>query len=143
MAHTIKRHLKVGNAPVDDEDVLMVRMHPEDLPRGIKWNKYIHLLVKHEKLTCRVRNNEMAEIPHPRVHQININNKLRELLGIRTGTVYDFYVTNASSWKAPYYVLRYHPDSTARRNTLLKILGAVTVILAIVVGISYYLLGNQ
>lgn len=141
MAHRIKRHLKVGNGPADDEGSLMVRMHPEDLPRGIKWNSYIHVLVKDIKLTCRVRNNELVEVPQPRVHQININNELRDFLGLKSGTVYDFYVTKAPSWVAPLYVLRYHPDQTARRNMLLKIFGAAIVIIAIAGGLSYYFSG--
>jgi len=95
MARPIKRHLKVGGAPEDDEGMLVVRMHPEDLPRGIKWNRYIHLSAKNAKITCRVRNNERAEVPHPRIHQININKKLRERLGIRSGTVYDSFLCSA------------------------------------------------
>ena len=141
MAHRIKRHLKVGNGPADDEGCLMVRMHPEDLPRGIKWNSYIHILVKDIKLTCKVRNNEMVEVPQPRLHQININNGLRDFLRLKSGTVYDFYVTRASRWMAPLYVLRYHPDQTARRNMLLKILGAAIVIIAVAGGLSYYFSG--
>jgi hypothetical protein len=141
MAKPIKRHLKVGYAPADDEGALIIRMHPEDLPKGMKWTKYIHLLVNDERLTCRVRNNELVEVPQPRVHQININNRLRELLGIKSGTVYDFYVTKASSLKAPYYVLRYHPDRVARRNMVFKVCGAVTAICAIIGGTSYYFVG--
>lgn len=141
MAHRIKRHLKVGNGPADDEGSLMVRMHPEDLPRGIRWNRYIHILVKDIKLTCRVRNNELVEVPQPRLHQININNGLRDYLGLKSGTVYDFYITKASRWMAPLYVLRYHPNQTARRNMLLIILGAIIFIIAIAAGLSFYFSG--
>lgn len=143
MAGLIKRHLKVGGAPEDDEGMLVVRMHPEDLPKGIKWNRYIHLSAKNAKISCRVRNNERAEVPHPRIHQININKKLRERLGIRSGTVYDFYVSKAPFWKAPSYVLRYHPSKTARRIMLLNILMATAVVLSVIGGVLYYFLWYQ
>jgi hypothetical protein len=141
MSKPIKRHLKVGGAPEDDEGTLIIRMHPDDLPKGIKWNRYIYLTVKDSKIACRVRNNELAEVPHPRVHQININKNLRNALKIKLGTVYDFYVSKASFWKAPSYIMRYHPDRTARRNTLLLILGAVAAVLIIIGGVLYYFLG--
>ena len=143
MSKPIKRHLKVGGAPEDDEDTLIIRMHPDDLPKGIKWNRYIHLDVKDSKIACRVRNNELAEVPHPRVHQININKKLRNVLKIKSGTVYDFYVSKASFWKAPAYVMKYHPDMTAKRNMLLKIIGTVAAILIVIGGVLYYFLGYQ
>ncbi|UCC59536.1 MAG: hypothetical protein JSV02_07205 [Dehalococcoidia bacterium] len=141
MAHRIKKHLKVGNGPAVDEGSLTIRMHPEDLPRGIKWGRYIHLRVKNAKLTCKVRNNEMVEVPQPRLHQININNELMDFLGLKSGTIYDFYITKALSWMAPLYVLRYHPNQTTRRKMLLKIFGVVTVITAIAVGLAYYFSG--
>ena len=143
MSRPIKRHLKVGGSPQDDEGMLVVRMHPDDLPKGIKWNNYIHLSAKSSKISCRVRNNEMAEVPHPRVHQININRKLRDRLGIKSGTVYDFWVSKAPFWKAPSYVLRYHPNGAARRNMFLRILGAIAVVLAVIGGVSYYFLEYQ
>jgi len=143
MSRPIKRHLKVGGAPGDDEGRLVVRMHPDDLPKGIKWNRYIHLSARNAKITCRVRNNELAEVPHPRVHQININRNLRDLLRIKSGTVYDFYLGKAPFWKAPAYVMRYHPDGTARLNMLLRILGAIAVVLAVIGGVLYYFLGYQ
>ncbi len=143
MSQPIKRHLKVGNAPQDDEGILLIRMHPDDLPKGIKWNSYIHLLVKDAKITCRVRNNELAEVPHPRIHQININRNLRDVLRIKSGKIYDFYITKASAWKAPSYVIRYHPNRTARRYTLFKVLGAIGTILIAVGGALYYFLGYQ
>jgi len=143
MARPIKRHLKVGGAPQDDEGMLVVRMHPEDLPKGIKWNRYIHLSAKSAKITCKVRNNERAEVPHPRVHQININRKLRDRLRIKSGTVYNFYVSKAPFWKAPSYVMRYHPSRTAKQIMLLKILGATAVVLAVIGGVLYYFLWYQ
>lgn len=143
MSQPIKRHLKVGGAPEDDEGSLIVRMHPDDLPKGIKWNRYIHLSARNAKITCRVRNNERAEIPHPRVHQININRNLRDLLRVKSGTVYDFYLSKASFWKAPSYVMLYHPNGIARRNMLLRILAATVVVLAVIGGVLYYFLGYQ
>ena len=143
MSKPIKRHLKVGGAPEDDEGTLIVRMHPDDLPKGIKWNRYIYLSVKDSKIACRVRNNELAEVPHPRVHQININKKLRNVLKIKSGTVYDFYVSKASVWKAPSYVMKFHPNSTARRNMLLRIIGAIAAIMIVIGGVLYYFLGYQ
>ena len=143
MARPIKRHLKVGGAPEDDEGILVVRMHPEDLPKGIKWNRYIHLSARDAKITCRVRNNELAEVPHPRVHQININRNLRDLLRVKSGTVYDFYVSKAPFWKAPSYVILYHPSGRARRKMLLKILGAIALALAVAGGAVYYFLWYQ
>jgi hypothetical protein len=141
MAKPIKRHLKVGTAPEDDEDTLIVRMHPDDLPKGIKWNRYIHLHVRDGKISCKVRNNELAEIPHPRIHQININRALRNVLGIKSGTIYDFYVSKALILKAPYYVLKYHPYRAARRNMLLKIFGVIITVCIVIGAILYYFLG--
>jgi hypothetical protein len=137
MTQTIKRHLKVGNAPEYDEGRLLIRMHRDDLPKGIKWNRYISLTVKNSTITCKVRNNELTEVPHPRVHQININKSLREVLRIRTNTVYDFYVSKAARWKGPFYVLKHHPSPAARRNTLLKLLGVAAFIIA-VIGVALY-----
>ena len=115
MSKPVKRHLKVGNSPEGDEGVLVIRMHPDDIPRGVKWNNYIHLLVRDARVTCRVRNNEVTEVPQPRTHQININKDLREALGLQSGKVYDFYLKKAPFWKAPSYVVRYHPNRSARR----------------------------
>ena len=141
MSQPIKRHLRVGGAPEYDEGKLVVRMHKDDLPKGIKWDSYIHLKAKDIKVTCKVRNNELAEVSHPRVHQININRDLRLLLKIKTNAVYDFYVTKASSWKAPSYVMQYHPKATARRNMRLKVFGTIAVVIAAAIaGALYYFL---
>ena len=140
MSQPIKRHLRVGGAPEDDEGQLIVRMHPDDMPKGIRFNNYIHLSTKDARITCKVRNNELAEIPRPRVHQININRKLRERLRIKTGAVYNFYVSKALSWKTPSYVMRYHPNATARRNMRLKTFGAIAGITAIICWALYYVL---
>ncbi len=143
MSRPIKRHLKVGGAPEDDEGSLVVRMHPDDLPKGIKWNRYIHLSARDAKITCRVRNNELAEVPHPRVHQININRNLRDLLRVKSGSVYDFYLRKAPFWKAPSYVMLYHPSGIVRRNMVLRLLAATVVVLAVIGGVLYYFLGYQ
>ena len=135
--------MKVGTAPEDDEGTLIIRMHPDDLPKGIKWNKYIHLHVKDTTISCRVRNNAVVEVPHPRVHQININRDLRNTLGIKSGQVYDFYISKASRLKAPYYVIRYHPNRIARRNMIFKILGTIGAIIIVIGGTLYYFLGYQ
>ncbi len=136
----VKRHLKVGNSPEGDEGALVVRMHPDDLPKGMKWNSYVHLLVEDAKITCRVRNNELVEVPQPRIHQININKDLRDTLGIRSGKVYDFYVTKASLCKAPSYVIRYHPSRAARRYMLARVLGVLGATAVIIGGLLYFLL---
>ena len=138
MPKPIKRHLKVGRAPEYDNDILIVRMHAEDLPKGIKWNNYIHLAANDSTVTSRVRTNQMAEISEPRIHQININRTLRDNLGIRSGRLYDFYVRKAAFWKAPYYVIKYHPNRVVRRNTILKLCAAAIVALAVIGGVSYY-----
>ncbi len=138
MSKLMKRHLKVGNSPEGDEGTLVIRMHPEDMPKGIRWNSYIHLLVRDGKITCRVRNNEMAEVPHPRIHQININKDLREVLGLQSGKVYDFYVRKASFWKAPAYVIRYHPSRSARRWMLARALAVLAAGIAVASGLLYY-----
>ena len=69
-----------------------------------------------------------------------MNKNLRALLGIRSGAVYDFYVRKAPYWKAPSYILKYHPSSSARRITVLEMLGAVSVIVAIVGVLVYFLI---
>ena len=138
MSQPIKRHLKVGAAPEYDEGKLIVRMHRDDLPGGIRWNRYVNLTVKNSTVTCKVRNNELTEVPHPRAHQINVNRSLRELLSIRTNTVYDFYVTKAPRWRGPLYVVKYHPSPAARRKTLLGLIGIAVLMAAVVGGVVYY-----
>jgi len=138
MSQPIKRHLRVGGAPQDDESKLLVRMHPDDVPKGMKFNRYIHLSTGNARITCMVRNNELAEIPHPRVHHININRKLRENLHIKSGAVYNFYVSKAPSWKAPLYIIRYHPRGSARRNMSFKLFGAFAFVIAIIGTALYY-----
>jgi len=138
MAKPIKRHLRIGNAPAQDEGKLLVRMHRDDLPKGTKWNRYIHLTTKNTRITCKVRNNELVEVPHPRVHQLNINKHLRQILGIKTGSVYDFYVSKASFLRAPSYVLRFHPNKTVRQNMFTKIVLALVLILAMLGAAIYY-----
>ncbi|MDY6892788.1 MAG: hypothetical protein SVO26_03610 [Chloroflexota bacterium] len=141
MPQPIKRHLRVGGAPEYDEGELVIRMHKDDLPKGIQWDDYIHLNVRDIKLTCKVRTNELAEVPQPRVHQVNINRALRQFLKIKTNSVYDFYVTKACSWKSPSYVMQYHPKATARRNMRLKVFGIIAVIIAAAAGVaSFYFL---
>lgn len=139
MARFVKRHLKVGNSPEWDEGALMVRLHPDDLPKGIKWNSYVHLRIRGAKTTCRVRDNDMAEVPHPRVHQININRDLRDAMGLKVGKVYDCYLKKAPRWKAPLYVMRYHPMRSARRRMLARVLGALATT-AVAVGLLLYFL---
>ena len=143
MSKPVKRHLKVGTAPESDEDELLIRMHADDLPKGIKWNKYIHVFVQDSKISCRVRTNQVAEVQEPRIHQININRALREYLSIKSNKVYDFYLGKASRLKIPYYVLKYHPDRNKKRNMLLKMIGTSIFILAIIGGVLYYFLGYQ
>jgi len=142
MAKPVKRHLKVGTSPEGDESELVIRMHPDDMPKGIRWNNYIHLLVRDARITCRVRNNEVTEVPQPRVHQININKDLREALGLQAGKVYDFYVRKASFWKAPAYVVRYHPSRSARRWTLAKALAALAAGIVICSGLIYFFVAS-
>ena len=98
----------------------------------------MNLTVKNSTITCKVRNNELTEVPHPRAHQINVNRSLRELLSIRTNTVYDFYVTKAPRWRGPLYVFKYHPSPAARRRTLLGLIGVAVLIAAVIGGAVYY-----
>lgn len=139
MSQVFKRYLKVGGAPKADENELIVRIHPDDKPKGINWGDYIHLSTNRARITCKLRSNELREVEHPRIHQININRGLRNILGIRTGTVYNFYISKASSWKAPSYIMHYHPKSTVRRNMRLKIYGAIAGII-VIIGVYLYAL---
>lgn len=115
-------------------------MHRDDLPGGIKWNRFIRLSTGKSKITCKVRNNELAEVPRPRVHQININKSLRELLGVKAGDFYDFYVSKAPSWGAPIYDLRFNPDRTKRRKALVTTLVIAVAVLGAAGGALYYFL---
>ena len=138
MSRTIKRHLKVGDVPEFDEDFLIVRMHSEDMPKGIKWNNYIHLSTNNAKIACKVRTSDMAEISHPRIHKISINRKLRETLGIKSGLTYDFYIQKALFLKAPYFIIKYHPDRAAKRRTIIKLAVASVLVIAAIIGLSLY-----
>jgi hypothetical protein len=142
MLHLVKRHLTVGNSPESDEGALMVRMHQDDLPKGTKWNNYVLLLVGDARIACRVRNNELVEVPHPRTHQININKDLRDVLQLKPGKVYDFYLKKASRWRAPLYVIRYHPSRKARRYMIAKVLATLVAAAGILGGVLCALLAS-
>ena len=137
MSPIVKRYLSVRGAPEVDENELLVRMHPDDKPKGINWGNYIHLSTKRARVTCKLRSNEILELEHPRIHQLNINIHLRSILGIRAGTVSDFYISKASSWKAPSYIMQYHPNDVIRAHMRLKIYGAVAGII-VIIGVTLY-----
>jgi len=140
MARPVKRHLMIGAVPELDETGLLVRMHEEDVPRGVKWGNYIHLSANNSHVTARVFSNAMAEIEKPRTHQISLNKHLKDRLGVQPGMTVDFYLSKASRLKAPYYLVRYHPMPARRRRVLLKTLGWAAVLAAIAAVVALYFL---
>lgn len=138
MARPVKRHLMIGAVPYLDETELLVRMHEEDVPRGVKWGRYIHMSANDSHITAKVFSNAMAEIEKPRMHQISLNKHLRDRLEVKPGTTVDFYLSKASRLKAPYYLIRYHPVPALRRRVLLKTLGWATILVAIVAVVALY-----
>jgi hypothetical protein len=140
MARAVKRHLKVGATPHLDENKLIVRMHETDAPEGVKWGNYISLSANQNRIACKVLSNAMAEVKPPREHQISVNKHLKSKLHIKPGTTVDFYIKKASPLRAPYFIMRYHPDGTVRKRTLLKVLGvAVVLALAATFAALYFL----
>ena len=140
MARAVKRHFKIGATPHLDENELIVRMHESDRPEGTKWGNYISLSANKKRITCKLHSNAMAEIKQPRTNQISINKHLKSRLDIKAGTTVAFYMKRASSLKAPYYIMRYHPDRGRRRGAFRRILGVVVIMAAaIALTASYFL----
>lgn len=138
MARPVKRHLKIGATPHLDENELFVRMHDDDIPKGVVWGRYIHVSTNNKRISCRVLSNAMAEIKAPRAHQISINKHLRDILEVKQGTNANFYVSKASRLKVPYYKIRYHPDAVVRRRVLLKTFGIIVLVLIVITIVSLY-----
>ena len=140
MARPVKRHLKIGATPHLDEEELIVRMHENDIPAGIRWGNYIRLSANKKHVACKLQSNAMAEIKAPRVHQISINKHLKNKLGVKPGATVDFYISKASFLKAPYYTMRYHPSSGARKRAFWKTFGTFTAVAIVVTLVVLYFL---
>lgn len=141
MRKPVKRHLVVGATPHLDEDWLIIRMHENDLPQGLKFGKYIRVKLGNKTVVAKLRSNAMAEIKEPRVHQISLNKRLKQILAVKTGVTGDFYLSKATSLKAPYYTVRYHPSSSARKRVIWRTLGIVVLFIAIItLAILYFLM---
>jgi hypothetical protein len=129
MARGVKRHLKVAATPQLDESELIVRMHETDLPGSTRWGRYLTLWANQRKISCKVHSISVVEVKAPREHKISINKHLKSKLDIKPGTTVDFYIKKASRLKAPYYILRYHPNNAVRKKVFLKVLGITLVLL--------------
>ncbi len=141
MGKPVKRHLTIGATPHLDEDWLIIRMHESDLPQGIKFGNYLRVTLGNKTVVGKLRNNAMAEIKEPRVHQISLNKRLKQILAVKAGVTGDFYLSKATSLKVPYYTLRYHPSSSARKRVIWRTLGVVALFVTIVtLAILYYLM---
>lgn len=138
MARPVKRHLKIGATPHLDEGELFVRMHKDDVPKDMKWGNYIRLSANKSSITCKVLSNAMAEIKPPRAHQISINKHLKDILGVKPGTTANFYISKASSVKAPFYIMRYHPNKAVRRKVFWKTSGVIVVAIIVIVLVALY-----
>ncbi len=113
-------------------------MHEDDIPKGIKWGRYIHLSTNDNRVTCKVLSNAMAEIKPPRAHQISINKHLKDILGVKQGTTGNFYISKASFWKRSLYIIRYHPDAAVRRRAFWKTSGVFAAVIIVITLAALY-----
>ena len=140
MKQQVKRHLKIGATPHLDEEWLIIRMHEINLPQGLNFGDYIRVTINNKCVVGRLSSNAMAEIKHPREHQISLNKHLRQILGIKPGITGDFYVSKATSLKAPFYTIRYHPSSTARKKALWQTIGVISTLITVILLLVLYFL---
>ena len=76
MPQTNQLHLRVRDAPIDDYDRLVVRMHKNDRPKDIKWGEYINIsLDRFHWIACK-----LEQAGESGVSKIYVNPRLRSLL---------------------------------------------------------------
>ena len=143
MPQTSQLYLRVRDAPIDDYERLVVRMHMTDKPKDIRWGDYISIsLDEFHWIACK-----LEPAGESGVGKIYINTRLRGLLnrdvigGIRVEDPHDFYIKRAPSWKEPFYIMSYHPNDSLRAKTRVKIYGTIGAIIIIVAVVLVYTLG--
>ena len=143
MPQTSQLYLRVRDAPIDDYERLVVRMHMTDKPKDIRWGDYISIsLDEFHWIACK-----LEQAGESGVGKIYINTRLRGLLnrdvigGIRVEDPHDFYIKRAPSWKEPFYIMSYHPNDSLRAKTRVKIYGIIGAIIIIVAVVLVYTLG--
>ena len=143
MPQTSHLYLRVRDAPIDDYERLVVRMHRTDKPKDIKWGDYISIsLDEFHWIACKLEPSGESG-----VGKIYINTRLRGLLnrdvigGIRVEDPHDFYIKRAPSWKEPFYIINYHPNDSLRAKTRVKIYGTIGATITIVAVVLVYTLG--
>ncbi|MFC1911696.1 hypothetical protein ACFLXG_00860 [Chloroflexota bacterium] len=142
MPQTSQLYLRVRDAPIDDYDRLVVRMHKTDKPKGIKWGDYINVsLDRFHWIAC-----QLEQAGESGLGKIYINPRLRGFLnrdvvgGIRVEDPHDFYIKRAPYWKEPFYIMSYHPNDSLRTRMRVKIYGAIGITVIIVATVLAYTL---
>ena len=143
MPQTSHLYLRVRDAPVDDYERLVVRLHRNDKPKDINWGEYISVsLDKFHWIACK-----LEQAGESGVGKIYINAHLRGLIntnvigGIRVEDPHDFYIKRAPAWKEPFYIMSYHPDDSLRAKTRVKIYGTIATTIIVVAAVLAYTLG--
>jgi len=137
--------LRVRDAPVDDYDRLLIRVHQKDKPQDIRWGDYIHLsLDQIHWVSCQLEQSGATGIG-----KIYINPHLRTILNrdavgahiYEMNAPYDFSIRKASSWKRAFYTISFHPDGATRARLRRRISGiffGIAVVIAAAAAAYWY-----
>jgi len=141
MPQPSQQFLRVRDAPVDDYDKLIVRLHKAAKPDTLEWGDYMHISAdaKHW-VTAKLQPSGEAGLgkiyisPHIRILLNSISVGISPLR-LEEGS--HIYIKRASGWKEPFYIMRYHPDDSLRVKMRLKIGMALFILAAFTCGIAY------
>jgi len=141
MPQPSQQFLRVRDAPVDDYDKLIVRLHKAAKPDNLEWGDYMHISAdaKHwvtVKLqpSGKAGSGKIYISPHIR---ILLNSISIGILPLRLEEGSHIYIKRASRWKEPLYIIRYHPDDSLRVKMRLRVCAAMVVITAFIFAIAY------
>jgi hypothetical protein len=135
--------LRLVDAYAGDYARLVVRIHNDDKPKGIRWYRYISIALDGKYwITSKVEpSGATGKV------KIYVNPHLRGLLNntavdgpiAQLGMPCSLYIRKTPAWKEALYIMRHHPDDTLRAKTLLEVCLAV---IAVTAGILVALLAS-
>jgi hypothetical protein len=139
MAHQVV-YLRVHDADSDDYDRLVVRLHEDDKPEGIKWGQYIDISLDEKHwVTAKLEPSGLTGMGKIYIHHL-LRGTLNRITARKStgmvGTLCYFYIRKAPSWKEPFYIINYHPNTSVRTRTRLKLYWGL-VKTAVVLGECY------